>query len=139
MLKIKKNHSFRLKIPNFSLKNWNETLNDQSTKFSEWNQDEVYATQLIRIMNSILKFITDEYLIEEKASTRNIWKKTRLDLEIDRESNARENHLKKVENITRTSNFAVFYTDAAHDSKTKTSTTSCVLYHNSRTHSKREI
>jgi hypothetical protein len=66
MLKMKKNHSFRLKISNFSLKNWNETLNDQSTKFFEWNQNDVYATQLIRIMNSISKFITDEYLIEEK-------------------------------------------------------------------------
>jgi hypothetical protein len=30
MLKIKKNHSIRLKNPNFPLKNWNETLNEQS-------------------------------------------------------------------------------------------------------------
>jgi hypothetical protein len=72
---MKKNHSIRQKISNFSLKNWNETLNKQSKEFSEWNQDESHATQLIKTMNSILKFITNEYFIEKAASIRNIWKK----------------------------------------------------------------
>jgi hypothetical protein len=35
MMKMKKNHSIRLKISNFSLENWNETLKDQSAGFSE--------------------------------------------------------------------------------------------------------
>jgi hypothetical protein len=39
--------------------------------------------------------------------------------------------LKKVEKLLLT-NSAVFYTDAAYDSKTKVSTASCVLYHNLR-------
>jgi hypothetical protein len=75
MLKMKKNHLIRLKISNFSLKNWNETLNKQSREFSDWNQDELHATQLIITMHSIFKFITDEYLIEETTTIRNIWKK----------------------------------------------------------------
>jgi hypothetical protein len=131
MLKMKKNHSIKQKIPNFSLKNWNETLNEQSTKFSEWNQDELHATQLIRTMHSISRFITNEYLIEDTASTRNIWKKFSLKLEIEQDAEIRENHLKKVEKLLLT-NSTVFYTDAAYDSKTKVSTASCVLYHNSR-------
>jgi hypothetical protein len=44
MLKMKDNHSIRLKISNFSLENWNEMLNEQSRDYSEWNQDELYAT-----------------------------------------------------------------------------------------------
>jgi ribonuclease HI len=83
-------------------------------------------------MNSISKFITDEYLIEKTALTRNIWKKTHLDLEIDRETNTRENHLKKAKHIVKSSNLAMFYTNAAHDSKTKISTASSLLYYNSR-------
>ncbi len=129
---MKKNHSTRLKTSNFSLENWNEMLNEQSREFSEWNQNDSHATQLIKIMHSISKFITDEYLIEEIASTRNIWRKSQLSLEINQELNARENHLKKVENILQTSNVDVFYIDAAHDSKTKISTASCVLYYDSR-------
>jgi hypothetical protein len=35
ILKMKKNHSIRQKISNFSLKNWNETLNEQSKEFSK--------------------------------------------------------------------------------------------------------
>jgi hypothetical protein len=132
MLKMKKNHSTKLKISNFSLENWNETRNDQSNEFSEWNQDELHATQLIKIMHSISRFITDEYLIEETASIRNIWKKSTLKLEINRSSNAREDHLKRVENITQMSNSTVFYTNAAYDSKTEVFTASCVLYHKSR-------
>ncbi len=84
-------------------------------------------------MHSISKFITNEYLIEELASIKNIWKKAHLDIEIDQDTNAREKHLKKIENITQTTNSAIFYTDAARDSITKTSTASCVLYHYSHT------
>ncbi len=72
MFKIKKNHSIRQKISNFSLKNWNETLNEQSKEFSKWNQDESHVTQLVKTMNSISKFITNKYLIEEAASIRNM-------------------------------------------------------------------
>jgi hypothetical protein len=35
MLKMKKTHSIRLKSSNFSLENWNETINEQSKEFSE--------------------------------------------------------------------------------------------------------
>ncbi len=83
-------------------------------------------------MNSISKFITDEYLIEKTASTRNIWKKTHLNLEIDRKTKTRKNHFKKTKHIAKSSNLAMFYTDAAHDSKTKISTASSLLYYNSR-------
>jgi ribonuclease HI len=131
MLKMKKNHSIRLNISNFSLENWNETLNEQSKKFSEWNQDELHATQIIKTMHSISNFITDEYLIEETAITRNIWKKSFLEIEINSNAYARDNHLKKIELIFQI-NWAVFYTDAAFDSKTKISTASCVLYQNFR-------
>ncbi len=72
MLKMSKNHSTRRKIPNFSLENWNELLNPQPTEFVEWNQKGLHATQLIKIMHSISKFIIDEYLIEENASIQNI-------------------------------------------------------------------
>ncbi len=81
-------------------------------------------------MHSISKFIIDEYLIEENASIQNIWKKSRLNMKIDSNSNERENHLKLIENIIQTSNSAAFYTDAAYDSTTKISTASCVLYQN---------
>ncbi len=131
MLKMKKNHSIRQKISNFSLENWNEMRNEKSIKFSNWNQEELH-TQLIKIIHSISKFITNEYLIEEAASTKNVWKKSILKLEVDQDSNARENHLKKIESISHTSNAAIFYTDAAHDSKTKISTASCVLYYQFR-------
>jgi hypothetical protein len=133
MLKMKDNHSIRLKISNFSLENWNEMLNEQSRNFSEWNQDELHATQLIKTMHSISKFITDEYLIEETASTRNIWKKSSLKLDINQNAHARDNHIKKVELILQSSNSTIFYTDAAHNSKTKVSTALCVLYHDFRT------
>jgi hypothetical protein len=133
MLKIKKNHSIRLKISNFSLENWNETLNEESREFSEWNQDELHATQLIKTMHSIPKFITDEYLIEETASTRNIWKKSSLKLEINQNVFDRDDHIKKIELILQLTNSAIFYTDAAYDSKTKVSIAACVLYQNSRT------
>jgi hypothetical protein len=82
MLKMSKNHSTRLKVSNFSLENWNEVLNEQSTKFFEWNQSDIHATQLIKVIHSISRFIVDEYLIGESASIKNIWKKTYLDLEI---------------------------------------------------------
>ncbi len=133
MFKMKKNHSVRQKISNFSLKNWNKTLNEQSKEFSEWNQDELHATQLIKIMNSISKFITNEYLIEEAASIKNICKKSSLELEINQDENAREIHFKNVETDLQTSNFVVFYTDAAYNSKTKIATASCVLYYEDRT------
>jgi hypothetical protein len=126
------NHSIRLKISNFSLKNWNETLNEQSKEFSDWNQDELHATQLIKTMHSIFKFITDEYLIEKTTTIRNIWKKSSLEIEIDSDADARNNHLKKVELILQT-NATVFYIDAAYDSRWKISTASCVLYQSSRT------
>ncbi len=132
MMKMKKNHSIRLKISNFSLENWNETLKDQSAGFSEWYQTDSHATQLIRIMHSMSKFITDDHLIEKKASIKNIWKKSRLNLEINQDSNARETHLKKIEKISQTSSSAVFYTNAAHDSKSKISTAWCVFYHNTQ-------
>jgi ribonuclease HI len=133
MLKMSKNHSTRLKVSNFSLENWNGVLNEQSTEFFEWNQSDAHATQLTKVMHSISRFIIDEYLIEESASIKNIWKKTHPDLEIDQNSYAKEKHLRRVENITQTSNSGIFYTDAAFDSITKTSTASCVLYHHSRT------
>ncbi len=62
---MNENYSIRLKISNFSLENWNESLNEQSREFSEWNQDELHATHLIKTIHSISKFITDKYLIEE--------------------------------------------------------------------------
>jgi hypothetical protein len=132
MLKMKKNHSTRLKISNFSLENWNETRNNQWNKYSESNQNELHATQLIKIIHSISRFITDEYLIKETASIKNIWKKSTLKLEIDHSSNARKDHFKKIENIAQMSNSTVFYTNAAYDSKTEVFTASCVLYHKSR-------
>jgi ribonuclease HI len=133
MLKMKNNHSIRLKISKFSLANWNKTLNEQSRDFSEWNQDESHATQLIKIMHSISKFITDEYLIEETLTTRNIWKKSSLKLEINQNAHARDNHIKKVELILQSLNSTIFWTDAAYDTKTKISTASCVLYHDFHT------
>jgi ribonuclease HI len=132
MLKMKTNHSIKMKISNFSLKNWNETRNEQSKKFSEWNQNDLHATQLIKTIHSISKFITDEYLIEESASIKNIWKKSSLKIEIDSNVNVRDNHLKKVETILQI-NATIFYTNAAYDSKSKIATASCVLYQNSRT------
>jgi ribonuclease HI len=132
MFKMRKNHSIREKISDCSLKNWNETLNEQSREFSEWNQNKLHVTQLIKIMNSISKFITNEYLIQKAASIKNIWKKLFLNLEINQIENARDIHLKKVETILQTSKFAVFYTDVAFDSKTKILIASCILYHNSR-------
>jgi hypothetical protein len=132
MLKMKTNHSIKMKISNFSLKNWNETLNEQSREYFEWNQNDLHATQLIKTMHSISKFITDEYLIEESASIKNIWKKSSLEIEIDSNANVWDNHLKKVETILQT-NAAFFYTDAAYDSKSKIATASCVLYQNFRT------
>jgi ribonuclease HI len=132
MLKMKKNHSIRLKIWNFSLKNWNETLNEQSREFSDWNQDELHATQLIKTMHSIFKFITNEYSIEETITIRNIWKESSLEIEIDSNADARNNHLKKIELILQT-NATVFYIDAAYDSRSKISTASCVLYQSFRT------
>ncbi len=131
MLKMKKNYSIRLKISSFSLENWNETLNKQSRKFSEWNQDELYITQLIKTMHSISKFITNEYLIEESATIRNIWKKSSLEIETDSNAHARDNHLKKIELILQT-NSAIFYTNAVFNSKTKILTALCVLYQNFR-------
>ncbi len=131
MLKMKKNHSIRSKISNFSLENWNETLSEQSREFSEWNQDDLHVTQLIKTMHSISNFITNEYLIEEIATIRNIWRKSSLEIEIDSNEHARDNHLKKIELILQ-NNSTVFYTDAAFNSKTKISTASCVLYQNSR-------
>jgi ribonuclease HI len=133
MLKMSKNHSTRLKVSNFPLENWNEVLNEQKTEFSEWNQSDTHATQLIKVMHSISRFIIDEYLIEESVSIKNSLKKTHLNLEIHQNSNAKKKHLRQVENITQTSNSGIFYTDAAFDSSTKTSTASCVLYHHSRT------
>jgi hypothetical protein len=126
-----KNHSTRLKISSFSLKNWNEVLNDQSIEFVEWNQIDSHATQLTRVTHSVSRFIVDEYLIEKCVSIQNIWKKTHLALSVNQNSNTRENHLKNVETIAQTSNSAILYTDAAHDSRTKISIASCVLYHNS--------
>ncbi len=134
MLKMKKNHSIRLKVSNFSLENWNETLNEQSREFSEWNQDETHATQLIKTMHSISKFITDEYLIEEIALTRNIWKKSSLKLEINLNVFARDDHIKKVELILQSSKSTIFYIDATYNSKTKVSSASCVLYQKSVHH-----
>jgi ribonuclease HI len=131
MLKMHKNHPTRLKIPNFPLENWNEVSNDQPTEFVEWNQVGPHAAQLTRVAHSVSSFIVDEYLIEECASIQNIWKKTHLDLSVNQDSNTRENHLKDVETIARASNSAIFYTDVAHDSRTKISIASCVLYHNS--------
>jgi hypothetical protein len=55
-----------------------------------------------------------------------------LNLEINQDSNARETHPKKIEKTSQTSNFAVIYTNAAHDSKSKISTASCVFYHNTQ-------
>jgi ribonuclease HI len=131
MLKMKKNHSIRSKISNFSLENWNETLSEQSREFSEWNQDDLHVTQLIKTMHSISNFITNEYLIEEIATIRNIWRKSSLEIEIDSNEHARDNHLKKIELILQI-NSTIFYTDAAFNSKTKISTASCVLYQNFR-------
>jgi ribonuclease HI len=133
MLKMKKDHSIRLKISNFSLENWNETLNDQSTDFSEWNETRLHATQLIRIMHTMSEFITDNHLIEKKTSIKNIWRKTHLNLEINQASNARETHLKKIETIFQTSTCAILYTNAVNDSKSKISAASCVYYNNTRT------
>jgi ribosomal protein S20 len=59
-------------------------------------------------------------------------KKTHLDLIIDQNVNAKENHFKKAELITRASNSSVFYTNVAQNSTTKVSITSSVLYDNSR-------
>jgi hypothetical protein len=132
MFKMKRNHSIRLKISNFSLENWNETLNEQSREFSESNQNELHATQLIKTMHLISKFITNEYVIEETVSTRNIWKKSSLKLEINQNVYARDNHIKKVELILQSSKSTIFLTDAAYNSKTKVSIASCVLYQNSR-------
>jgi ribonuclease HI len=132
MLKMKKNHSIRLKILNFSLKNWNETLNKQLREFSDWNQDELHATQLIKTMHSIFKFITNEYLIEKTTTIRNIWKKSSLETEIDSDADARSNHLKKFKLILQT-NATVFYIDAAYNSRSKIFTASCVLYQSFRT------
>lgn len=81
-------------------------------------------------MHSILKFITNEYLIEEIASTRNIWKNSTLRLEVNRDLNARKDSSKKVKNIS--SNSAIFYTNVVYDSKTKISIASCVMYYQSR-------
>jgi hypothetical protein len=83
-------------------------------------------------MNSISKFIINEYLIEKTASINYIWKKTFLNLEINQIENARNIHLKKVETILQISKFAAFYTDAVFDTKTKISIASCILYHDSR-------
>jgi ribonuclease HI len=83
-------------------------------------------------MHSISKFITNEYLIEETVSTRNIWKNSSLKLEINQDTNAREIHLKNVKIILQTKSTA-FYTDAAYDLKTKVSTALCVLYYDFRT------
>ncbi len=82
-------------------------------------------------MHSISKFIIDEYLIEEFALIKNIWKKTHLDIDVTQSSNARDQHLKNVENIAATFTSTIFYTDAARDSDTQTSTAACILYHHS--------
>jgi hypothetical protein len=83
-------------------------------------------------MHSISKFITNEYLIEKTAWTKNIWKKWILKLEINHTSNAREDHFKKIENIAKMSNTAIFYTNAAYNSKKEVFIASCILYHKSR-------
>jgi ribonuclease HI len=93
----------------------------------------LHATQLIKTMHSISKFITNEYLIEETTLTKNIWEKSSLKLEINQIVFARNDHIKNIKLILQSLNSTIFYTDAAYDSTTKISTASCVLYQNSRT------
>jgi hypothetical protein len=83
-------------------------------------------------MHFISKFITNENLLEETVSRRNISKNSSLKLEINQDTNAREIHLKNVEMILQT-NSTAFYTDAVYDLKRKILTASCVLYHDFRT------
>ncbi len=55
-----------------------------------------------------------------------------MKLEINYISNAIKDHLEKIKKIAKMSNSAVFYTNAAYDSKTEVFIASYVLYHKSR-------
>jgi hypothetical protein len=84
-------------------------------------------------MHSVSKFIDDESQIEENATTKNIWKKSSLNLQINQNKNERDNYFKCLKNVFKTPDTAVFYSDAAHNAKTKTSSAHCVLYQNTNT------
>ncbi len=83
-------------------------------------------------MHSISKFITNEYLIEEKSIIQNVWKKLIIDLQIHQNENSRIEHFQTLKNIFQNIQTAMFYTDAAFDSTTKILTASCVLYQNTK-------
>ncbi len=70
MLKMKRNHSIKQKISNFSLENWNEMRNKQSIEFSKWNQERLHVTQLIKIMHLISKFITNRLFVESSRDKK---------------------------------------------------------------------
>ena len=108
----------------------------------DWNPLGKQPTQLIRILQSISKINVDFDcdLIENFNHTTALWQNSfqSIDVQINlaKKSVIWKNHFQLTKQILGQKNTTVFYTDEAHDEKSKISAASVVLYQNSKILSK---
>ena len=106
----------------------------EKNQFLNWNQFKKQSTHLIKILQLISKinFDFDCDLIENFNYMIAPWQNSiqSIDLQINsaKKSIIRKNHFQLTKQILNQKNTAVFYTDEAHDEKSKISAASVVLY-----------
>ena len=127
VIKMKKNHSVRSRTSTTYFSEYQNSVDEENSKFAEWNVSDKHSTQLIRTLHSIV-FIVQEINVEQSLNSTKLW--IEIDDQIDYQILDKEltikHHQNNLRRIFQNIDTSVYYIDEFKTVTSAASTT--VLY-----------